>query len=123
MAAGRARPQARGHGESSHASRRFASAGCGPDATSLATGCVLFGLGVGNLTSLPPLIAQREFRAADVGVVVALVIAINQGVFALAPAILGWLHDLDDSYILPFLLAGIVQIAASAIVALGRRFS
>ena len=28
----------------------------------LAAGCVLFGLGVGNLTSLPPLIAQREFR-------------------------------------------------------------
>ncbi len=95
----------------------------GADAASLATGCVLFGLGVGNLTSLPPLIAQREFRAADVGVVVALVIAINQAVFAFAPAIFGWLHDLDGSYIGPFLLAGIVQIAAAAIVVLGRRFS
>ena len=30
----------------------------------LAAGCILFGLGVGNLTSLPPLIAQREFRSA-----------------------------------------------------------
>ena len=29
----------------------------------LAAGCVLFGLGVGNLVSLPPLIAQSEFRA------------------------------------------------------------
>jgi MFS family permease len=95
----------------------------GADAASLATGCVLFGLGVGNLTSLPPLIAQREFRAADVGVVVALVIAINQAVFAFAPAIFGWLYDLDGSYIGPFLLAGIVQIAAAAIVVLGRRFS
>jgi len=51
----------------------------------LALGCVLFGLGVGNLTSLPPLIAQREFRPADVGTVVALVTAINQAVFAFAP--------------------------------------
>ena len=61
----------------------------------LAAGCVLFGLGVGNLTSLPPLIAQREFRPADVGTVVALVTAINQAVFAFAPAIFGWLRDLD----------------------------
>ena len=60
----------------------------------LAAGCVLFGLGVGNLVSLPPLIAQREFRPADVGTVVALVTAINQAVFAFAPAIFGWLRDL-----------------------------
>jgi MFS family permease len=89
----------------------------------LAVGCVLFGLGVGNLTSLPPLIAQREFRPVDVGTVVALITTINQAVFAFAPAIFGWLYDLDDSYIVPFLLAAAVQIAAAAIVALGRRFS
>ena len=65
----------------------------------LAAGCVLFGLGVGNLVSLPPLIAQSEFRPADVGTVVALVTAINQAVFAFAPVSFGWLHDLDDSYI------------------------
>ena len=59
----------------------------------LAAGCVLFGLGVGNITSLPPLIAQREFRPTDVGMVVALVIAINQAVFAFAPAIFGALRD------------------------------
>jgi len=32
----------------------------------LTLGCVLFGLGIGNLTSLPPLIAQKEFRREDV---------------------------------------------------------
>jgi cyanate permease len=89
----------------------------------LATGCLLFGLGVGNLTSLPPVIAQREFRPADVGMVVALVTAINQAVFAFAPAIFGWLHDLDGSYIAPFLTASALQTAAAAIVAWGRRFS
>jgi hypothetical protein len=36
-------------------------------------------LGIGNLTSLPPLIAQREFDRADVASVVALVVAITQG--------------------------------------------
>ena len=89
----------------------------------LAAGCVLFGLGVGNLVSLPPLIAQSEFRAADVGTVVALVTAINQAVFALAPAAFGWLHDLDGSYIGAFLAAVAAQAVAAAILIYGRRFS
>ena len=89
----------------------------------LAAGCMLFGLGVGNLVSLPPLIAQCEFRPADVGTVVALVTAINQAVFALAPAAFGWLHDLDSSYIGAFLLAAVAQTVAAAIIVWGRRFS
>ena len=36
-------------------------------------GCILFGLGVGNLISLPPLIAQNEFEHDDVPTVVALI--------------------------------------------------
>lgn len=86
----------------------------------LVLGCVLFGLGVGNLTSLPPLIAQREFRPADVGTVVALVVATNQAVFAFAPAIFGWLRDATESYIVAFCLAAFVQFAAALIVVAGR---
>jgi cyanate permease len=89
----------------------------------LAAGCVLFGLGVGNLTSLPPLIAQREFRPADVGTVVALVTAINQAIFAFAPAVFGWLHDRTANYLAAFLLAAAAQLLGAAIVAAGRRFS
>lgn len=89
----------------------------------LTAGCILFGLGVGNLVSLPPLIAQREFRLADVGTVVALVTAINQGVFALAPAIFGGLRDWTGSYVVSFLVAAVVQALAAAIVVSGRRFS
>jgi predicted MFS family arabinose efflux permease len=97
--------------------------GVGDGALPLALGCVLFGLGVGNLTSLPPLIAQREFRPADVGMVVALVTAINQAVFAFAPAIFGGLHDLGGSYVAAFLGAAAIQIAAAAIVSRSRVFS
>lgn len=89
----------------------------------LALGCVLFGLGVGNLTSLPPLIAQREFRSADVGTVVALVTAINQPVFAFAPAIFGGLRDFTGSYGMTFLAAAVLQTIAAVTVAQGRRFS
>jgi MFS family permease len=89
----------------------------------LATGCVLFGLGVGNLTSLPPLIAQREFRPADVGTVVALVTAVNQAVFAFAPAIFGALRDFTGGYLVAFFAAAVLQALAAATVAQGRWFS
>jgi predicted MFS family arabinose efflux permease len=89
----------------------------------LAAGCVLFGLGVGNLTSLPPLIAQREFRPADVGTVVALVIAINQAIFAFAPAIFGALRDFTGNYVMAFLTAAAAQVVAAGVIAYGRRFS
>ena len=59
----------------------------------LALGCILFGLGIGNLASFPPLIAQKEFNREDVVTVVALIVAINQGVFAFAPAIVGGFRD------------------------------
>ncbi|XSC46710.1 hypothetical protein ACF1BQ_013855 [Bradyrhizobium sp. RDT10] len=51
----------------------------GSGSVALTLGCVLFGLGIGNLTSLPPLIVQKEFERADVATAVALIIAINQG--------------------------------------------
>ena len=88
----------------------------------LALGCILFGLGVGNLISLPPLIAQREFRPADVGMVVALVTAINQAVFAFAPAAFGALRDVSGSYTLVFSGAAVVQVIAAAAVTGRRRF-
>jgi MFS family permease len=49
----------------------------------------LFGSGIGNATSLPPLIAQAEFPRADVQRVVALVVAIAQATYAFAPALFG----------------------------------
>ncbi len=79
-------------------------------------GCVLFGLGVGNLVSLPPLIIQREFAAADVGRAVALTVAINQAVFAFAPAVLGVLRDIEGDYRLAFAVAAVIQLAAAMIV-------
>ena len=83
----------------------------------LLAGCILFGLGIGNLVSLPPLIIQREFDPIDVGRAVALVIAINQAGFAFAPGVLGALRDLGGSYALPFAVAAAVQLLAAAVVA------
>jgi hypothetical protein len=49
----------------------------------------LFGSGIGNATSLPPLIAQSEFASADVQRVVALIVAMAQATYAFAPALFG----------------------------------
>lgn len=50
---------------------------------------VLFGLGIGNATSLPPLVAQTEFANDDAIRVVSLIIAISQALYAFAPAAFG----------------------------------
>lgn len=58
-------------------------------------GVVLFGLGIGNATSLPPLIAQAEFAPVDVPRVVARSVALSQALYAFAPALLAGLIAAD----------------------------
>jgi len=52
-------------------------------------GCVLFGLSVGNLITLPAIFAQREFPAARYGEVVARIWSIGQLTFAFGPMAAG----------------------------------
>jgi cyanate permease len=89
----------------------------------LLLGCALFGFGFGNLVSLPPLLLQKEFSGAEVGRAVALIVAVNQALFAFAPAVLGILRDLAGSYTVSFALAATLQGAAAAVVLLGRASS
>ncbi len=93
-------------------------------------GCGLFGLGLGNVTSLPPLIAQAEFSPADVSRVVALVTAISQAGYAFAPAVFGLLRDLgsvmgvassQSSAPLLFTATALIQLAAAGAIVLGRQ--
>jgi MFS family permease len=93
----------------------------GTSATPVLLGCVLFGLGLGNLISLPPLIAEREFAPVDLGRVVALAIAVNQAFFSIAPGVFGALHDLAGSYAAPLAMAIALHLAAAALVLMGRR--
>jgi cyanate permease len=86
----------------------------------LLMGCALFGLGMGNLVLLPPIIAQGEFEAADIPRIVALVTGINQAVFAFAPFAFGALHDLTGGYAVAFSVAAMLQLAAGVIVLTGR---
>lgn len=64
----------------------------GPDHLAfLILGVVFFGLGIGNATSLPPLMAQTDFAPVDVPRVVARSVALSQAFYAFAPAVLAGL--------------------------------
>jgi hypothetical protein len=82
-------------------------------------GIALFGLGIGNATSLPPLIAQAEFRPGDTGRVVALVTATSQASYAFAPALFALVREAGGGPAL-FLAAGGIQLLAIATALAGR---
>lgn len=65
----------------------------GHDIWLITLGIVLFGSGIGNATSIPPLVAQTDFSPEDVSRVVALIVAIGQGTYAFAPAFFGLLQS------------------------------
>lgn len=80
----------------------------------LLAGVALFGLGLGNATSIAPLIAQQDFAEAEVPRVVALVVATGQAAYAFAPAAFGLLREVDPLAV--FLAAAACQAAAIAVV-------
>jgi hypothetical protein len=94
----------------------------------LLTGVLLFGAGIGNTTSLPPLIAQVEFVEQDVARVVPMIVAIGQGTYAFAPASFGLIRELAPQAAIAanaaphlFVAAAAIQAAAIAAFLLGRR--
>ncbi len=88
----------------------------------LVSGVLLFGAGIGNTTSLPPLIAQVEFTRADVQRVVPLIVAIGQGTYAFAPAAYGALRSLSiHETAAVAVTAMIIQALAVAAFLAGRR--
>lgn len=101
-------------------------AAAGSSVPLLLLGVVLFGAGIGNATSLPPLIAQVEFVKEDVGRVVALVVAVGQATYAFAPVAFGMVRlafGEPDAAAAPqlFAAAALVQGLAIAAFLIGRR--
>ena len=86
----------------------------------LLIGVLLFGVGIGNVTSMPPLIAQVEFVKDDVPRVVALVVAIGQATYSFAPAVFGLVRELSSgTYV--FAAAALVYLLAMGVLLFGRR--
>jgi MFS family permease len=84
-------------------------------------GCVLLGLSVGNMVTLPSVIVQAEFDREAFGRVISLLLSINQFTFAFGPAILGALRDWRGDYGAAFALCLALQVVSAVVVLRGRR--
>lgn len=91
-------------------------------------GILLFGLGIGNATSLPPLIAQNEFAREDFQRAVSQIVAISQASYAFAPAVFGAVRTLTapaasgapEPAFAFFAVAALIQAAGLACFLAGR---
>jgi len=86
----------------------------------LAIGCVVFGLSVGNVITLPSLIVQREFAARSFGLVIGLSSTIGYVALAFGPVLLGVARDVTGGYGLALGICIALQLAAAALVLLKR---
>jgi len=92
-----------------------------PSAAAVYAGCVLFGLGVGNLTTLPGLILAAEWPRERFAALVALAVGINQFTFAFGPSLVGIIRDQAGSYAVALGVCIALEAAAAAMILLGPR--
>jgi len=92
-----------------------------PSAAAVYAGCVLFGLGVGNLTTLPGLILAVEWPRERFAALVGLVVGINQFTFAFGPSLVGVLRDRAGGYGAALLACAMLQAIAAVTILFGPR--
>ncbi len=79
-----------------------------------------YGLTIGNVTTLSPIIVRREFGAASFGAIYGVGAMIIGLLSCLGPSLFGWLHDASGSYRLPLVTAAAIDIVATAVILYGR---
>jgi MFS family permease len=92
-----------------------------PSPAVLLAGSVAFGLGVGNIITLPPLIAHAEFGSRSFATVFGMASAAMQLGVAIGPGLVGVLRDVTDGYALAVAVLAGLDILALAGVLWGRR--
>jgi predicted MFS family arabinose efflux permease len=83
---------------------------------------ILFGLTVGNVTTLSPIIVRREFGGAAFGSIFGVASCAIQLVTAIGPALYGLLLDSSGSYREPLLIAAAMDTIAAVVIMRGRQF-
>jgi MFS family permease len=91
----------------------------GDSSASVYAGCVLFGLGVGNLTTLPGLILAVEWPRQRFAGLVGLVVGINQFTFAFGPSLVGVVRDRSGGYGPALGVCVALQAIAAVMILLG----
>lgn len=85
----------------------------------LLAAAVLFGLTVGNLLMLQPLLLAEAFGVRDYPRIFSLNQLVVTAGIAGGPFLLGALHDLTDGYQVPYTVAGVLSAAGAVAVLLG----
>jgi len=90
-----------------------------PSGQAVYAGCALFGLGVGNLTTLPGLILAVEWPRDRFAVLIGLVVGINQFTFAFGPTLVGVVRDWTGAYGPALGACTLLQAIAASVILLG----
>jgi MFS family permease len=92
-----------------------------PSPGAVYAGCALFGLGVGNLTTLPGLVLAVEWPRERFAALIGLVVGINQFTFAFGPSLVGVLRDRAGGYGAALLACAMLQAIAAITILFGPR--
>lgn len=91
-----------------------------PVAPVLVAASIVYGFGIGIVTTMGPVIVRREFGAASFGLVYGMAATLIQLISAAGPAMFGTLRDAFGSYGPALALAAVIDVAALAAVLSGR---
>ncbi|MGE4076408.1 MAG: MFS transporter [Reyranella sp.] len=90
-------------------------------ATVLIVASLVYGYGIGHVTTLGPVVVRREFGAAAFGATYGSAASVIQVVSALGPALFGVLRDAFDGYAIVLGAAAFTTVLGAVILLLGRR--
>ena len=82
---------------------------------------LVYGYGIGHVTTLGPVVVRREFGAAAFGATYGSAATVIQVVSALGPALFGVLRDAFDGYAVVLGAAALTTTLGAAVLLLGRR--
>lgn len=94
-----------------------------PTAPVLITASLVYGYGIGHVTTLGPIVVRREFGAAAFGATYGTAATAIQFVSAFGPALLGFLRDGFGGYGPGLAVASALTLAGAAILFAGGRFA
>lgn len=82
---------------------------------------ISYGLTIGNVTTLAPMIIRREFGAVSFGIVFGFAATIYQLLMAFGPSIFGILRDVFSSYSQALIICGLLNFIAAIVIIWGGR--
>jgi len=92
-----------------------------PTVPVLIVGSLVYGYGIGHVTTLGPVVVRREFGAAAFGVTYGTAATVIQLTSALGPALFGFLRDGYGGYGPGFVIAALVTLIGCASLFIGGR--